>query len=91
MEFTSKVNGKSIFLPGADARYGENLYRDSTSPENAHGYYWSGDWVKTDAQMAYYFYYSLFSTGTVYSKAQGNKERFYGMSIRPVTSVSSER
>lgn len=87
MEFTSKINGNSIFLPGADARYGENLYRESTSPENCHGYYWSGDWVSTDAQMAYYFYFSLFSTGTVYSKAQGNKERFYGMSIRPVTSI----
>ena len=91
MEFTSKINGKSIFLPGADARYGENLYRNSTSPENCHGYYWSGDWVATDAQMAYYFYYSLFSTGTVYGKAQGNKERFYGMSVRPVTSVQPLR
>ena len=87
MEFTSKVNGNSIFLPGADARYGENLYRNSTAPENCHGYYWSGDWVATDAQFAYHFYYSLFSTGTVYTKAQGNKERFYGMSVRPVTSV----
>ena len=87
MEFTSKINGQSIFLPGADARYGENVYRNSTAPENCHGYYWSGDWVPTDAQMAYHFYFSLFSTGTVYPKAQGNKERFYGMSIRPVTSI----
>ena len=86
MEFTSRINGKSIFLPAADARHGENLYRNSTSEENRHGYYWAGDWVSTDAQFAYHFYYSLFSTGTVYSKAQGNKERFYGMSVRPVTS-----
>ena len=87
IEFTSKKNGKSIFLPAADARYGENVYRNSTSPENCHGYYWSGDWVAGDAQFAYHFYYSLFSTGTVYPKAQGNKERFYGMSVRPVTST----
>ncbi len=33
------------------------------------------DWVTSDAQ-----------TGTVYSKAQGNKDRYFGMSIRPVTS-----
>lgn len=88
MEFTSTVNGNSIFLPGADARYGENLYRNSTAPENCHGYYWAGDWVSTDAQMAYHFEFSLFSTaGTVYSKAQGNKARYFGMSVRPVTSV----
>ena len=87
MKFTSRLNGNSIFLPAADARYGENLYRNSTSAENCHGYYWAGDWVSTDAQFAYHFYYSLFSTGTVYSKAQANKERFYGMSVRPVTST----
>ena len=86
IEFPQGKNGKSIFLPAADARHGENLYRNSTSAENCHGYYWAGDWVSTDAQFAYHFYYSLFSTGTVYSKAQGNKERFYGMSVRPVTS-----
>ena len=90
MEFTSKVNGNSIFLPGADARYGENLYRESTAPENCHGYYWSGDWVAGDAQFAYHFYYSLFSTGTVYPKAQGNKARYFGMSVRPVTSTRPE-
>ena len=87
MEFKSKINGNSIFLPAADARYGENVYRNSTSPENCHGYYWAGDWVSGDAQFAYHFYYTLFSSGTVYPKAQGNKERFYGMSIRPVTST----
>ena len=86
MEFTSKKNGKSIFLPGADARYGENLYRESTSPDNCHGYYWCGDWVATDAQMAYHFYYTLSWDGTVYSKAQ-IKDRYFGMSVRPVTSV----
>ena len=90
MEFTSKINGQSIFLPGADARYGENLYRESKKPENCLGYYWSGDWVQTDAQMAYYFHFSLFSTGTVYPKAQGNMNRYYGMSIRPVTSTRPE-
>lgn len=87
MEFTSNKNGKSIFLPGADIRNGENYGRNSTAPENCHGYYWAGDWVSTDPQMAYYFYFSLFSTGTVYSKAQGNKDRYYGMSVRPVTST----
>lgn len=86
MEFTSKINGNSIFLPGADQRYGENLYRNSKSPENCEGRYWSGDWVTSDAQMAYHFLFSLYSTGTVYSKAQGNKDRYFGMSIRPVTS-----
>lgn len=90
MEFTSKINGNSIFLPAADERNGENVYRKSMSPENCHGYYWSGDWVAGDAQFAYHFYYSLFSTGTVYSKAQGNKPRFHGMSIRPVTSTRPE-
>ena len=85
MEFTSKINGQSIFLPGADARYGENLYRNSKSPENCEGRYWSGDWVATDAQFAYHFLFSL-SSGTVNSKAQGNKDRYFGMSIRPVTS-----
>ena len=44
------------------------------------------DWVTSDAQMAYHFLFSLFSIGTVYSKAQGNKDRYFGMSIRPVTS-----
>ena len=87
MEFTSKTNGNSIFLPAADLRYGESLHRESNASGTGYGYYWSGDWVSTDAQMAYYFYFSMFSTGTVYSKAQGNKGRFHGMSIRPVTSV----
>lgn len=87
IKFTSRKNGNSIFLPAADARYGENNYRDSKKPENCYGYYWSGDWVPTDAQMAYHFYFSLSSTGNVYSKAQGNMDRYYGMSIRPVTSV----
>ena len=90
MEFTSKINGKSIFLPGADCRFGENVYRNSMSPENCHGYYWAGDWVTGDAQFAYHFEYSLFSTGAVYSTAQGNKPRHYGMSIRPVTSTRPE-
>lgn len=87
MEFTSKVNGNSIFLPAADLRNGENLHRESNASGTGYGYYWSGDWVSNDAQFAYHFYYSIFSTGTVYSKAQGNKDRYLGMSIRPVTSV----
>ena len=90
MRFTSKINGNSIFLPAADMRYGNNLYRESTSPENRHGYYWAGEWEPGDAQLAYSFYFTLFSTGTPDSKAKANKQRSYGMSIRPVTQEEAE-
>lgn len=90
MRFTSKINGKSIFLPAADARYGNNLYREGYSPDNRQGYYWAGEWDTNDAQLAYSFHFTLFSGGTPDSDAKANMQRSYGMSIRPVTQEEAE-
>ena len=38
MKFTSKINGKSIFLPAAGNKYGEKTYSNGIG-----GCYWSGD------------------------------------------------
>lgn len=90
MRFTSKINGKSIFLPAADARYGNNLYREGLQPDNRRGYYWAGEWDTNDAQLAYSFYFTLSSGGTPNREAKANTQRSYGMSIRPVTQQEAE-
>lgn len=82
-EFTSKVNGNHIFLPAADERYVENLYRSSKDPKNYYGYYWAGEWVATDAQLAYYFFFQP-GSDNVYKTCQGNKDRYFGHSVRAV-------
>lgn len=82
-EFTSKHNGNHIFLPAADERYVENLYRASKDPKNYYGMYWAGEWVATDAQLAYYFYFQP-GPDTVYPTCQGNKDRYYGHSVRAI-------
>lgn len=82
-EFTSKVNGNHIFLPAADERYVENLYRDSKDPKSYYGYYWAGEWVATDAQLAYYFFFQP-GSDNVYKTCQGNKDRYFGHSVRAI-------
>lgn len=83
-KFTSKINGNSIFLPAADERYIENYYRDSKSnPKTWNGFYWAGDIYPTDSQLAYYFYFQP-NAGNVYKSCQGNKDRYFGHSVRAV-------
>lgn len=72
--FTSKKNGKSIFLPAAGCRNGSSL--DSAGE---YGDYWSASPHASDPESAcYYFFYSgNCSTSRVY--------RVYGFSVRPVS------
>ena len=73
-KLTSKINGKSIFLPAAGCRYGAELYYDGT-----HGYYWSATPNESRAGGAHglgfdsddYVWYDY--------------SRSYGFSVRPVS------
>ena len=70
---TSKINGKSIFLPAAGWRYGT-----SRSDVGEYGYYWGSTPGESSAYGAYYlgFYSSFHGVGWRY--------RINGFSVRPV-------
>ena len=69
-EVTSKINGNSIFLPLAGARYGSWLQSVGSG-----GYYWSSS-LETDDRGAYLF----FTSNSVHYFI----DRSWGLSIRPV-------
>ena len=73
-KFTSKKNGKSIFLPAAGWRYG-------TSRGNAgsHGYYWSSPPYESYTQVACNLYFGSDNHDWDW------RYRYYGRSVRPVS------
>ncbi len=72
-KFTSKTNGKSIFLPAAGYRWiGELLYAGSN------GNYWSSTLIESRPYDARHLY---FDGGGVYT---GDFYRYHGRSVRPV-------
>ena len=71
---TSKVNGNSIFLPAAGARYGTTLY-----DAGSYGGYWSSALNTGYPGSAYYVYF--YSDGVYRYYGYG---RYYGQSVRPV-------
>ena len=70
-KFTSKKNGKSIFLPAAGGRYDSGL-RNAGS----YGYYWSGPSYTGNA------YYLGFNSGDTYTN---DCARYGGFTVRPVS------
>ena len=72
--FTSKENGKSIFLPAAGYRRGGSLY-----DAGSYGYYWSSTQHPSDLDYAYGLYFSSGNTDRY------NIYRYYGQSVRPVS------
>ncbi|MBQ8694619.1 MAG: hypothetical protein IJ513_03145 [Bacteroidaceae bacterium] len=71
---TSKVNGKSIFLPAAGGRSGASLYNAGSL-----GNYWSSTPYGSNTSYAYFLF---FDSGRHYT---GLNDRFGGRSVRPVT------
>ena len=71
--FTSKKNGKSIFLPAAGRKY--EKYHDSYGP---FGRYWSSSLNRDSPNHAMFLFFSSssFSTNSYY--------RYFGLPIRPV-------
>ena len=74
--FTSKKNGKSLFLPAAGYRYGSSLYY-----AGSYGYYWSSSLSTDYPHDAWYFGFH----SSLYDM-YGNY-RFYGRSVRAVRSA----
>ncbi len=72
--FTSKKNGKSIFLPAAGHCYRMRYYYTGEA-----GYYWSATPNEYDSDRAYHL---GFSRGTA---SMGDWGRGYGHRVRPVT------
>ena len=72
--FTSKKNGKSIFLPAAGGRYGTSL-----DTAGSYGYYWSSTPDGGNTQHAYCLYLNCGF------RISGWSYRFYGQSVRPVS------
>ncbi len=72
--FTSKKNGKSIFLPAAGFRYGSSL-----NFAGEYGNYWGATPTESGSYSACYLY---FSSGDAYWYW---RNRGYGCSVRPVT------
>lgn len=79
LKITSKVNGKSIFLPHASHRDGDGLATDNTY--GVRGWYWSRDTYGSNHRMAYIltFMYKYKFAGEVAYVA-----RYYGCPIRPI-------
>ncbi len=72
--FTSKKNGKSIFLPAAGYRNGSSLYY-----AGEYGYYWSATPLESNSNVAYGLLFSSGNAGWDWNF------RFDGHSVRPVT------
>ena len=72
MQFTSRINGNSIFFPASGYRYGTGL-----SSRGSYGYYWS---ASLNSQA--YGYSLRFNSGGV-NPASSNA-RYYGFSVRAV-------
>jgi hypothetical protein len=70
---TSKVNGKSIFLPAAGYRYGSSL-----TDAGSNGRYRSSTLCTDSPNWAYYVYFDLGKVGRYLF------ERYCGFSVRPV-------
>ena len=73
---TSKANGHSIFLPAA------GWIVSSLSDAGGYGYYWSSS---LDASYSYYAYYCYFNSD--YIIPANWFIRYYGFSVRPVSSA----
>ena len=73
-KFTSKKNGKSIFLPAAGWRYGTSLSRAGSN-----GYYWSSTPGEGNTQCAYYLNFSSVDHDWLWGS------RGLGRSVRPVS------
>ena len=71
--FTSKTNGRSIFLPAAGCRVNATL--DS---QGSDGYYWSSDLYSSNTFNARYLSFTKDLSST------GSYRRNYGRSVRPV-------
>lgn len=72
MQFTSRINGNSIFFPASGRRYGTALYG-----RGSYGYYWSAS-LYSQARG-----YNLnFNSGGVHPAY--NNHRYYGSSVRAV-------
>ena len=76
--FTSRRNGKSLFLPAAGYR-GNSSLNDAGS----HGYYWSSS-LYTDSPSGAWFFYFNFNSGCHDMDYYG---RIFGRSVRPVRSA----
>lgn len=70
---TSKINGRSIFLPAAGSRQYSSLYNDGLN-----GYYWTSS---LDTDNPHYAWYVDFDPLHVYWR---HLDRFPGQSVRPV-------
>ena len=73
--FTSRKNGKSIFLPAAGIRGDGDL-----SSAGSNGYYWSSSLDTDSPPLAYYM---CFFSGSVYTDYLNY--RFDAHSVRPVS------
>ncbi|MBQ3631800.1 MAG: hypothetical protein II949_11250 [Prevotella sp.] len=71
-KFTSKINGKTIFLPAAGYRWGGELRR-----AGSYGYYWSS--TPLDENLGYFL---GFDSSRAYSYY--DDYRYYGFTVRPV-------
>ena len=74
--FTSKKNGKSLFLPAAGGRWDDELYYVGSI-----GYYWSSSLSTDNPNYAWLFY---FHSDYYY---MGYDYRYYGLSVRAVRSA----
>ena len=70
---TSKINGKSIFLPAAGSRFGSSLLS-----VGSYGVYWSSS---LDTDIPYYAWSVYFYSDNV---SRNGYNRSYGFSVRPV-------
>ena len=70
---TSKINGKSIFLPVAGSRFGGSLLSVGSN-----GYYWSSSLLTGRPDHTYYLYFGSSSVDWY------DHRRYYGRSVRPV-------
>ena len=79
-KFTSKINGNSIFLPGAGYKY-NNVFRLN---DNDFGKYWTNDVCQGGCYYAESFHFETSAFNGVLIAGPGGQSRKDGMSIRPV-------